>query len=189
MPTGVYNLRGSRSNSNRATPTKQSPRKKGEVLEEFSQIPEAVVTILDSAGYKSMGDLFRAGTVETIMGKITLPTNESTAEIMSAWIRCLFARAQDPSASLNWQGHLPTQVALQTRQFSKEGIPKMTRRELVKQRQKLRKAKGPRGKIGIEELRIAKSRLTNVPVGKALFGKVQPDLLAQARERLRKLDL
>lgn len=125
------------------------------------------------------------------------------ADIMKAWIRCLHARAQDPSTRLvSWQDWLESKVRAreqvdgkkkpntgkgQVSDLGEAARLLVTRRELVKQRQVLKKRTPPSSKhILFSDLRVAKARLTQVPTGKALKDKVRPEALTRARSLLKR---
>lgn len=223
MPVSTRSLRGSRSTSKAGSPAKRravsptkggsdsksgSPLKGGKkelMIEDLIlNIPSTIVNLLGRLGVPTMEAMRKASQEELLKQAMEIGSSKPLeADIVKAWIRCLHARAQDPSTKLvSWQDWLESKV--KAREGTDDGKKQdkgkaqssdlgeaarliITRRELVKQRQVLKKRAPPSNKhITFTDLRVAKARLTHVPTGKALKDKVKPEALTQALSKLKR---
>lgn len=217
MPTSTYSLRKSGGASPAKDPKaeegdadrgagglKGSPGKKARPATCGAlNAPAFVVAALESAGVLTLaqiGVLPLDQLLERVVGTIGEPADGSQHlrgakhELLAAWIRGLHAHAQSPATALApWQHWLDARVLERAppaaaRTSGEPGAP-VSRRELIRQRQGLKRRNAPRSRlITWSELRDGRGRLTALPVGKALGGAVQPDALASARKRLRGAD-
>lgn len=217
MPVSTRSLRGSRSTSKAGSPAKRkaaSPTKGGSPLKSGKKelmiedlilnIPSTIVNLLGRLGVPTMEAMRKASQEELLKQAMEMGSNKPLeADIEKAWIRCLHARAQDPSTKLvSWQDWLESKVKAregaaggkrqdnnqaQSSDLNEAARLIITRRELVKQRQVLKKRTLPSNKhITFTDLKVAKARLTHVPTGKALKDKVKPEALTQALGKLKR---
>ncbi|PJF19924.1 hypothetical protein PSACC_00262 [Paramicrosporidium saccamoebae] len=177
--------------------TTESPIKKlrkiSALLEDMPQLPPELVNALAMTGnIASLDDL--SGKEEGSLWQMVAPLLEKKEqsglkkEMFTAWIRCLLARSKDPKTPLLWRDWVDVKVMAKSRSTDKMAAP--SRSDLVKQRQSLKKSTGPVNRaITFGDLRKAKAKLTVLPVGKALKGKVEPTLLQTARQGLKKMTM
>jgi hypothetical protein len=157
------------------------------------QLPPELVNALATTGnIASLDDLF--GKEEGSLWQMVAPLLEKKEqnglkkEMFTAWIRCLLARSKDPKTPLLWRDWVDVKIMAKSRSADKIAAP--SRKDLVKQRQSLKKSTGPVNRtITFVDLRKAKSKLTVLPVGKALKDKVEPTLLQTTRKGLKKVPL
>lgn len=192
------------------TPTKRSPtketgstvqspikkiRKVSEVLEDIPQLPVELLEIFSNANIMTINDLGEKSESEllTLIQPLLNRAKEKGAlkkEMFTAWIRCLVARSKDANSKLQWRNWVDAKVCPMRRpqSASLDRLPAPSRSDLVKQRQALKKIKGPMNRtITFNDLKEAKARLAVLPMGKALKDKVKPEALKNAREKLKKV--
>ena len=201
-----------RRSSVKSSPQKNSPRKpksdkKQPTLAELPEVPSIVLRVLEEAQITNFAELSKVNKSELLKqyGEGLKEENEALRlvkiEFFGAWIECLMKHAGDGSISLaEWRKNVNAQklndvlltdnsIENKNSKEGKEGKVKLSRGQLVRQRQALKKSKGTRINVGIvkaTELREVKGRLTHLPLGKALSKSVSLDSLQAAKAKLRK---
>lgn len=198
-----YNLR-SRESSKAGTPVKaqrshsasqgSSPTKaqKGRLgLADLENVPELVVEEIQGAGFGSLQEIGAVSLGEfmtRVLGREpprdAAPIARLKDEISRAWLRCVHALSSHSVKSPRWCNWLDNRIKTKGAAANQA---KVTRAELVRQRQALKKSVGPRATttITFADLKVAKARLTTIPGGKALKDKVRPEILTKARQGLK----
>ena len=205
---------GRRSTSTAGSPAKKQRKLGTSFAQRIATIPDAIAKTLEEAGVDSV-ETMAAMDFEELLGKVLcseapLAGQEGDPaavvllkrEILTAWLRCLHSLAQHPEGGeggkgandLTWRDWLESRLAARmqrsaslSRSLEAMRLP-LTRGDLVKQRQSLKRCGGPRPSSHVtwSMLKDAKGRLTKLPVGEALKDKVQPGQLLETRNKLKR---
>lgn len=180
-----------------SSPAKQSssesPSKKQKKmqtnLEDFIQLPDFIDLLLRAQGIDSVEDLKKIS-LDDLLERVRVTHKDNTAmsilqtEISLAWVRFLYAKSTKDKAEGRWMDWLDPKKSNER----PSDRCKVRRGDLLRQRQGLKKSNGPRKSplITFTDLKEAKQRLTRLPLGKALQGKVDPEILSKAKGGLKK---